>query len=179
MRTALTLSLITLLALSGCVAEPPVVLPSEEPSSSPVFASDEEALAAAEEAYGAYVAIYDRLLSEGGIDPEPLRLKVSDALFADIVDGMAIYSDRGWRTDGTSTFDSLELQQHAQDGNTASVVVYLCADVSTVRILDSSGADVTPERQDRVPLEVEFSFIAPTDSLLERSEVWTGADYCE
>jgi hypothetical protein len=50
-RLPLPLLLITLV-LAGCTQPDPMPTPPPTPSASPVFASDEEALAAAEEAYG-------------------------------------------------------------------------------------------------------------------------------
>ena len=70
-RTARLLPLAVLGAalLAGCLPTDPPVTPPPTSDLEPVFASDEEALAAAEEAYGAYLAAADEILSSGGADP--------------------------------------------------------------------------------------------------------------
>ena len=49
-----TAALAVVLLLTGCSLASPEVAPTPTPSATPVFASEEEALAAAEEAYAAY-----------------------------------------------------------------------------------------------------------------------------
>ena len=60
MRSALALAAVTVtvaVLLSGCVPQGPEVTPPPESSTAPIFASDEEALAAATEAYEAYQSV--------------------------------------------------------------------------------------------------------------------------
>ena len=182
MRTALTLSLITLLALSGCVAEPPVVLPSEEPSSSPVFASDEEALAAAEEALGLYFAALDEIGADGGSDPERLAEYATAAVVDHESVGFSKLSESGYRTEGARAFDSLEIQSADSTGNTdeSVVVVYVCEDFTDTNYLDASGTSISaPDRQLRWPLVVSFDYERDLGRLLVAGvEDWTGNDFC-
>ncbi len=182
MRTAPALLVVLALsvALTGCVPDDDPIVVDPEPSASPIFESDEEALAAAEEAYGIYVQLSDQILVEGGVDPERVSPLVSAQLLDELLEGFQLYSDNGWRTSGPSTYDSFQLQQLDQPSDgPASVVVYLCADLSSVRLLDATGADVTPpSRKDRLPLEVEIDFESPQTGLIARSELWSGEDFC-
>ena len=182
MRTAPALLIGALVSLSlvACVPDDAPIRPDPSPTAQPIFASDEEALAAAEEAYAAYVELSDQILADGGADPERISAYVSESIRQEVLDGFALYSDNSWHTSGQSTFDNVQLQQHVSDGpDTASVVFYVCADVSLVRILDASGADVTPaSRPDRVPLEVEIEFTSVENALVGKSDLWSGDDFC-
>ncbi len=66
-RPVVTLAVL-LLVLTGCTPGDEVVVPDPEPTVEPMFATDEEALAAAEEAYGAYLAASDASLAGGGVE---------------------------------------------------------------------------------------------------------------
>ena len=58
------------LVLAGCAPDVPAIQVPPTPTVTPLFASDEEALAAAEEAYAAYLAMSDEITSDGGERPE-------------------------------------------------------------------------------------------------------------
>src|SRR4051812_14875779 len=86
------------LALAGCVpSEPPVTSPPTS-DAQPVFASDEEALAAAEEAYGAYIAMVDEILRNGGDDGDRLAPLVSPELLAQQEEGFAAFRAKKWHS---------------------------------------------------------------------------------
>src|SRR3954462_13593979 len=69
MRTApLLATAALLLALAGCVPTDSHPTSWPHPSATPVFASDAEALAAAEKAYAAYEAAVDRSLQSISVD---------------------------------------------------------------------------------------------------------------
>jgi len=171
---------LTMLVLTGCGTPEPVVVPEPESSSTPLFASDEEALAAAEEAYGAYLAVSDQILAEGGINPERAYGYMTENMRSDSFAGIKLFVDSEWHTQGATTFDSMTLQQFSQDETTeASLVAYACLDVSGLRIIDVAGTDVTPlERPSRLPLELEFVAEASSTMLIERSDLWSGEDFC-
>lgn len=163
-------------ALSGCSpADPPVSTPT--PTS--IFASEEEALAAATDVYQQYLAVSDQVSADGGNDPERLKPFVTDAYWPSEMASVEQLRDSGFRTDGNSTFDSEEIVALSEE--TSQVTIRLCADVSNVRILDSAGKDVTPtDRPNRLPLEVEFSAEADSDVplLIARSDVWSDTEAC-
>ena len=170
---------LAVLVVSGCGSPDPVVVPEPESTSTPLFASDEEALAAAEEAYAAYLAVSDQILAEGGANPERAYAFLTENMRAEEAEGVQLYVDSGWHSQGNTSFDSVVLQQFVAEPDSANLTVYLCIDVSNLRILNTSGVDVTPEmRPNRLPLELEFIAEASATMKLERSDLWSGEDFC-
>ena len=180
MRTApaLVLALAAVLSLGACVSDAPVVLPEESHSYEPIFASDEEALAAAEEAFTAFLSVADTIRQEGGEQPERLENVAMGELLRSEVDSFTQFSERGHRTTGQTRFDTVSLQQYDAHVDESTVFIYLCEDFGETDILDSSGASVIgPNRQIRWPLVVGFD--AVNGSLRVSSiDDWTGDDFC-
>jgi hypothetical protein len=145
----------------------------------PVFASEEEALAAAGELYGRYLAISNEIGQGGWKDTSQLRSVARDRALNDDTSTAEGFQANGWTQVGESTFDSLILQQLEDAGAGAvDLVVYLCIDVSKVDVLDSHGQSViTSSRPERQPLEVEIDDVEG-DLKVSRSEVWSGQDFC-
>jgi len=181
-RLAATLALASALLLAGCTSDGPIVLPGPAPTTAPVFATDEDALAAAEVAYGEYLKASDAITAKNGADPNTIGEYVDSDYLPEVLDVFEGYRADGLTTRGSIAYDSLELQQH-NDTLTGPVIVafYVCLDVTEARLFDSKGNDVTPPgRDDRVPLEVTMQSDERTSELLlKSSEVWTGADFCE
>lgn len=180
LRTAAALVAVVLLA--GCVPGDPVITPEPEPDATPVFASDEEALAAATEAYAKYLEVSDQITADGGVNPERLEPYVTPDQFVEELNAFRDLIDSSLRTEGQSQFDVVELQQYSDvGGGAASVTVYLCVDVTNVRVLSDSGTDITPSnRVDKFPLEVEVLVEAGGASAgrVARSAPWSGTNYC-
>ncbi|MGV8895510.1 MAG: hypothetical protein ACOH10_04545 [Rhodoglobus sp.] len=175
-RTSIALVALAVLLLSGCLPQPSTVTPSPEASSTPVFASDEEALAAATAAYAAYSAMSDQIAADGGADPERMKPLTTTEWFEKDLKQFDEFAETGNRLSGTTTFNSIALQSLDDE----MLALYLCVDVSATRILDSNGGDVTPAgRPERVPLEVGFDLSkAPGELLLASSQVWNGESFC-
>ncbi|MEP6843257.1 MAG: hypothetical protein ABJA11_07030, partial [Pseudolysinimonas sp.] len=93
-----------LLALGGCVPTGTHVSDSPSASATPVFASDAEALAAAEKAYAAYLKVSDQILNEGGEDPTRLLGVATSSAYDTESKGYSSARDRGWHSVGTSRF---------------------------------------------------------------------------
>ena len=178
MRVIAALALVLLLA--GCVPTAPETSPTPVPTATPVFASEEEALAAAEEAYAAYQAATDSVTAAGGTDGSPLRNLVTPEQYERETAGLAAFAATGWRTVGTSSFDSMIIQSY-DDSGFAHISVYVCSDVGAVRLIDDAGTDVTPpSRPNRLPLVVEFEAADRRSNLLiSSSDIWDGGDYCD
>lgn len=175
---ALLLAMALALALAGCVPDAPVATPAPSPTSTPVFASDEEALAAAEEAYRAYLAVSDQIGNEGGADPERIADVVTGELLAVETDGFETFAANRWRTTGSTILRSL-MEQRVDLSGSPTVVAYVCVDVTAVDVLDSSGQSlVAPSRPGLQPFVVGFD---PSDDGLKPStrEPWEGPDLCE
>lgn len=172
------LALIGLL-LTGCVPGDAGPTPTPVPSSTPVFASDEEALAAAEAAYAAYQAEVDRALATyetGGL----ASVASGDAL-ATAEESASNYQAAGKKLTGTSEIDSLSLTQGGVASASGDLIqIYACLDISKTDVVDASGSSVVVEgRQLRYPVVVDLR-IGPDNRLLVDSEqVWDGDDFCQ
>ena len=180
----LVVAVLAVAALAGCAPEAPVVIPEPDPTSTPIFESDEEALAAAEVAYGEYLRVVDEILGESGKNPDRIDAVAGTELAQLEKEGFAAALDSGQRGVGDSKFDSMELQQFdpsAEEGDIA-VSVYACLDLSDRDVLDATGKSVVPpDRQNRVPMELGFA-PDPTSSaklLLYVADIWTGDDFCD
>jgi len=180
MRTgSLVVAATLLLALAGCV--PVDSKPSATPSASatPVFASDAEALAAAEKAYAAYVHVSDQILIDGGAHPERLKPITSATLYADELKGFQLTAKNGWHSTGGTTYDHFSLEKYNPRDPSELVVAYVCSDVSHVDVVDSAGTSVvSPDRPERTPFEVTFALEETEKLVIASDEVWTGGGVC-
>jgi len=157
------------------------VLPTPQSSTAPIFASDEEALAAAEAAYGEYLAASDAINAKDGNDPQSIAPFVHAEYLPTVLEEFESFESRGLSEKGNLSFDSMELQQYEDAlSGPARVVVYVCVDASETRVIDKKGDDVTsPDRRTRVPLEVVFETDERMkDLLIFASDVWSGEDFC-
>ena len=169
--------LVGVVLLSGCVPGDPLVTPQPEPSSTPVFASEEEALAAATEAYAAYLAMSDTITSEGGARPERIKPFVSEEQYDYDLEVFETYGDRGLHSEGQSAFDSARIQSY--DEVTGEVSIYVCSVYSGIRVYDSLGNVVTPlDIPEKAPTEMALVPNAARTLILDWSEPWTGEDFC-
>jgi len=167
--------LLCAIMLSGCVPTEPADEPSPEPTSASVFASEEEALTAAEEAYAEYLAVSDAISQDGGANPERIEPLVTEDRFPIELELFSQFEDQALRTEGATAFDSLELQQY--DGT--PIHAYVCLDVTDVRVFDAGGQDVTPtNRPGRLPLQIQL-VVFDRSTLLAESDVWDGDNFCE
>ena len=147
---AVTLALAMVVTFAtGCQPEP---APS---STGPVFATEEEAFAAAEETYRAYV---DALNQVDLSDPETF-----EAVYA-WTTGEANANERktltqmhadGWNVSGESTVRSF--RGETADIDSAQVDAVVCSDVSAVEVVDANGQSVvSAQRPDEYALAIEF-----------------------
>jgi len=164
---AVALVLAAALSASGCTPDASGKPPASTPSATALFASDEEALAAAEEAYRAYVTTTDQIFAESGEGIERLEAVAVDDQLAEDRTGFEEIFKSGFRSTGQTTFDSIELQQWSGDGHRETeVVVYLCQDISAVDVLDSTGKSVVlATRPDRIRYEVRLASNAESPKL--------------
>jgi len=169
-----------LLALAGCV--PVDSHPSSSPtgSATPVFASDAEALAAAEKAYLAYLKVSDEIGHDGGEDPDRINPTVTLDRRAIEQRGSKSLKDHGLHTSGATAFSNPSLQRVTRSGDDVEVAFYACWDVTAVRVLDSTDRDVTPvDRVNRRTLEVVVTTVdGRLPLLLESDDAWSGDSSC-
>ncbi|MFC9561036.1 hypothetical protein [Agromyces sp. NPDC056965] len=182
-RAALAAAGAVAVLLSGCARAVPAPSPSPSADAAdPIFASDEEALAAAVEAYEAHLAIVDQLTAAGVADTSQLDEVASPSYARGLEDSLQRLQESGTRTQGDTLFDNAGLVEKVEADGVATVSVYLCLDVSGVRVIDAAGADVTPpERLNRAPIQVEFessSVKAPAQLVVSGAQSWSGEDFC-
>ncbi|MDJ0323106.1 hypothetical protein QMG61_04930 [Cryobacterium sp. PH31-AA6] len=177
------MALVGMLALAGCAPQPAPPSPSATTAmDAPVFASDAEALAAATAAYAAYLQTIDAVLANGGREVSPLSdVAVGDALSAEVGTAQN-YAEKEYRSVGSTTFDSVQIQAITDDGSgNVLVSTYLCSDLSNVDVLEKGGTSIVPaDRVDRFPLQVVFqnSQVASPGLKISSSVTWTGTNFC-
>jgi hypothetical protein len=169
MRIRLTVALGALvLALSGCVptAEPDPIPPT--PTVTPVFATEEEALAAAEAAYREYLAVSDAIFHDGGNEPERLESVATGPFLAESVAGFIRIGEQGLRSLGSARLESIRIQQFEADG---SITAYLCDDVSEIDVINEQGESVVSgARPPRTMFEVSFDY--SEQLMISSRQVW-------
>jgi hypothetical protein len=179
---AVTLVLVAALAATGCTPEAPRANEKPTPTTTPLFASDEEALAAAEEAYAAYQSMEDQVLADGGRNPDRIRpFAVREALQA-ALDGFASFEAEQYRGVGSTGFEIIGLQSTSQlsDAEDDVVTVYLCLDFSRSDVVNANGESVVRDGR-ALRQQFEAGFDAKTDDkglILSSREPWTGNDQC-
>ncbi|WP_143740739.1 hypothetical protein [Microbacterium sp. SZ1] len=158
--SCLTLGAVAVLIgmLSACA--PP---PAPTPSPTPAFASEEDAFAAAEKVYRAY---NDAENAERGGDhtADPNSYLTGPALET-ALSSRRLVEQAGWTLVGDGEVDTFSGTKAHLTASPAKVAARVCLDVAGTRVLDKSGADVTPaDRLTRVLLDIEF--ITESDRLL-------------
>jgi hypothetical protein len=177
--TALGLTLIVAAGLAACTPEDPVEPTDAPPSSTPVFASEEEALAAAEELYGKYLAASDAFGVSGWTDISLIEPYVRGDALTEERESAEEFAAKGYRQTGQTVFDTLTLQQ-VEDGGVGVVemTIYVCIDVSGADIVDASGQSIAaPDRPLRLPLEVGIDDLDGSFKV-NRSDAWSGQNFC-
>ncbi|WP_349427706.1 hypothetical protein [Microbacterium sp. LWS13-1.2] len=156
--TAAALGAILVLALAGCTTpEQP------EPTPTPAFSSEEEAFAAAEATYRAYV---DALNQVDLSDPETFEavyeLTTGEANANERKSLSQMHAD-GWTVAGDTGIKAFLGDSYS--GETLQAVV--CSDVAAVEVLDANGHSVvSADRPDVYALEVIFQMSPTTTSFV-------------
>jgi hypothetical protein len=153
---ALALALVIGVA-TGCQPQP-------EPSvSAPAFTTEEEAFAAAEETYRAYV---DALNQVDLSDPETFEAVYAWTTGDANAGARKSFSEmhaKDWTVSGVNSFDSFAPTSYSSE-SAAVVRAAVCLDVSDVDVTNSSGDSVVPlTRRDRQPAVVTFA-VSDTDT---------------
>ena len=177
--TALGLTLLAAAGLAACSPDDPVIPPDPLPSVTPVFASDEEALAAAEELYGEYLAAENKLGQGGWKDLSLVEPFLRGAALADETETADDLAGKGYQQRGSTSFDTMMIQQLHDDGpGSVLITVYLCLDFTNADVVDSTGESIVDStRQDRLALEVDLDDL-DGELKLSRSDGWPGENFC-
>lgn len=174
-RAAVIAGVVALL-LGACVPIEPVAVVSSSGTTAPVFATDAEALAAAEEAYAAYQAALDYGLAT--YDASPLEDIAGGSALAAGLESIDRFRESAQRLEGATAVESLTLT--AVDLKLGALSAKACIDVSSTQVFDSSGVDITsPGRFDAVSLEVSLMWSYEQSRLLvEIDDVLATGDRC-
>lgn len=178
---ALVIGVTAALLLGGCAQPAARVIPTAPATVTPVFATDADALAAAEKAYAAYLAVSDEVAHDAGNGVDRLSSVDTAAQLARDTKSFTQMSAEGHHTTGPETFSLMTLQKLTMSAsNKALVDVYVCLDISRTVLLDRSNRDVGSTRRNLLPLQVEFQSDAPRSKnlLVEESDFWSGRDFC-
>lgn len=172
--TALAFALAAVVALTGCVPQAAPATPGPEPTFDPVFASDEEALAAAEEAYGAYLRVVDLVFSEGGAHSEWLEDVAAGEYLSTLQADAGQMRDSGSRTVGVSHFRNVVVQHYdLESKDPGFLAVYLCDDISQVDMLNREGVSMVPPTvKTTSTMLVTFSVGSNGQLLVSNRELW-------
>jgi hypothetical protein len=180
---ALAVAIATALILGGCTEAAPKARPTVQPLAGPVFASRADAVAAALKAYMAYVAMSDTVMSEGGRNPgRMLSVETPEQYRQDATD-IATVSRNHWHTTGSTSIDSVLLQDYepsAADGR-AIVTIYACVDVRNLDVLDSQGNSVaSPSRALTSTYLTVFDVASrnPARLVVADQALWQGDSIC-
>lgn len=180
-RVAATLAALTLGASLAACADttriPPA--PTDTGAAEPLFASDEEALAAAVAAYEEYAAVVDALLM--GREPSvALHQAASEALAEETLADVAEFAELGWTiTEGRETLNPRLQSRMPEGGNSELVVIYFCEDVSQVDVLNSAGESVVnADRNPLTPFETTVRINSEGAATVLDRRVWDGSGIC-
>lgn len=165
-------AVLAVLATTGCVtAEPP---PAPEPTdvSEAPFASEEEALAAAEEAYRAYRAALATAMQTADAS-EMGEVATGEALeLAEL--SVEQMTDAGLHQSGAAEVIAMRA---ADLTSSRALSIYSCIGYGTVRFLDDRGADATGDGPERVSMLVSIA-IEEQRAFVEKEQPWTGSSVC-
>ena len=180
---AATLAVVFALTLGGCVPQShKAAPPTPSPSSTPVFASDEEALAAATKAYAAYLKVSDEIAQDGGKNPERLAPYVTENQLASEDQAFAKFLESGKRQSGYTKVRSVKIQEFGMNHSGRVVVgAYVCADITDLRLIDiATGASANEGHESFVAVEVSLEGDGPDSArlLVARSVPWPGTGVC-
>ncbi|MBX9718355.1 MAG: hypothetical protein K2X36_05875 [Microbacteriaceae bacterium] len=165
-------------SLAACAESARIPPPENSSAVEPLFASDEEALAAATEAYEEYLAVLDSVLQA----PRPLSSEfdgiAAGQALEDATSNVQQFLEEGLSITGPRSIGSVELQQLIASDREVEVIAYFCEDVNGVLLLDSTGASLTTEdRPDHAVFQVTVTMSTSTSIVVER-EFWSNEVSC-
>jgi hypothetical protein len=167
-----------MLLLAGCGGGDPIPTLPPTPTATPIFASEEEALAAAEEAYSAYQAAVDLALQT--LDDDGLEAVAVEPALGTARDSVERLRAEGSHQVGDTIVASVfptDLSPLVDAGNVGEAQVYACLDLTSVAIVAADGSE-SSSSVDRFPMIVTLS-VQGSKLLVASEEVWDGDNFCE
>lgn len=143
--TATVLLAVSIIALTGCLGS----TPKPTPTPTAVFSSEEEAFAAAEETYRAYIDAVNARRADPQSRPDPQSFLIGEALEADI-ESQREADQLGIHLEGKSVVTSVT--PVSADPSVGDVVIQACYDSAGARVFNEAGEDVTIADRDATVL---------------------------
>ncbi|MGV8877250.1 MAG: hypothetical protein ACOH1K_07045 [Rhodoglobus sp.] len=163
----LVLVLVLVLVLSGCVPSNASLAPEPSPSFIAPYATDDEALSAANIAYAQYVRVINEALRSQVFDETSFESVVVGEELDNAIEVYSRLASDGLHSSADITFDQVSLQRYARGGSlTKLVTILVCEDLSKAFLLDRNGSRV---REDDIPprvAQVSFDYSAQRQALL-------------
>ena len=161
--------LLTSIVVTACAASPE----GESASPTPMFASDEEAFAAAEATYAEFIAATNSALANPDDSSRQSALLVG-AAYAD-----ELRAHRDLLSSGRSVTGEYSVNNVTRiSADDITVTLAACLDASQTRLLSASGEDITPSNRDAiVPLKLTFALVGGS-VLLSESIGYPGSGSC-
>ena len=183
-----TVLLVSIGLLSGCMAAPAppnTAAPVAEATGTetpPVFASNDDALAAAKAVYTRYLALSDSVESTRSNSWKEYLAMTTGVERTGLVEGRKLMEEKGWSFTGVAAFDSMTVQSsQALADSTWEIRTYLCLDLSASDTVDQAGVSVLEsERPVRSPMVVVFITLDTNSQqlLISESPIWSGSNFC-
>lgn len=174
---AVTIAAALVLGMTACVDGDPVPTLPPTPDSTPIFSSEEEALAAAQAAYEAYQAAVDEALQT--LDDSRLSEVATGAALSAASESVAGLVEEGSRQEGTTRVVSTtptDLSALTSPTSTSPIQIYACLDLTGVRIVNLDGSS-SQSGVDGFPTLVTFS-LNEQRLLVSEEAVWDGDNFC-
>lgn len=171
---------VALASLAGCSPEPAAPTAPPAATAEPLFATDEEALAAAEAAFEEYLAVSFQVFADGGLQPERLEGVATGDVLRDDLARAERFEQEGLRQEGAPVILSTKLQSHSPGSpDQVEVVTYVCLDANSTNVVDSEGSFAgNPDQEATVTVENVFTALVGGKLLLEQSEIWEDGPTC-
>ena len=165
--------------LAGCSDTTRIPDPTPEATADPLFAADEEALAAAVEVYERYLVAADQFAS-GEADLQAVEGIASGPVLEEAVETEARFEADGLTLVGTRTVETARIQSTFVNGPSTEVTIYVCESVEGTDLLDSSGASlVSPDRDPLTDWTATLTFERDNSAgLVTEREFWDAGGVC-
>ena len=172
---------VVVLLLGACVPTEPIAVVTPSATPAPVFATDAEALAAAEKAYAAYLGMSDLIAKEGGRDPERIAPFVTEEQLVEELEGFASLLGSGVQLAGETDLVSFQLQSADLDRNSSSLSAYVCLDYSAAEFRRPDGSAVNTARPFSTVLVLTHFSLETADGIprVALVEPWTQDSECQ
>ncbi|MGV8913027.1 MAG: hypothetical protein ACOH14_10485 [Rhodoglobus sp.] len=153
--------------LSGCVPSDAATSPDPTPTFVAPYATDEEALEAAEAAYAEYVRVINFHLHEGVVDNGLLAAVAVGAELDGLIESHTRLSQNGTRSVGDVKFDDVTLQRYSKDGSHHEIIViYVCENLSGVYLVGPDGERIVEDDFGTELVQVTFDLTDDQNFLL-------------